>query len=59
MIKKTLKTGSSGSAGRVLVTSNKRSAINPGPSKEAMTKIERFEASSSRAEQRLGLIRLA
>jgi len=47
-----------GSTGRVLVEASKRNTINPGPSKEAVTKIERFEASTSRAEQRLGQIKL-
>lgn len=42
----------------VIVTGRKRDSINPGLSPETVSKIERYEAASQRAEQRLGTIRL-
>lgn len=42
----------------VIVCGKDRQAIKPGLSREAETKIERFEAASQRAELRLGTFRL-
>lgn len=56
--KKSVKTGAN-SAPDSFVAGARREAINPGPSKQAIERIERFERSSLRAEQRLGMTRLA
>jgi hypothetical protein len=60
LVKKNLKFATPGAATRVVVLRGKRrDSINPGLSEKAVTKIERYEASSQRAEQRLGTIRLS
>ncbi len=58
MTEKSIKTGANSSSG-VIVSVARKSVINPGPSKEAQAQIERFEERSLRAEQRLGMTRLA
>ena len=45
-------------APRIPVTGKDRDSINPGPSPEAIAKIERFEESSRRALSRLGTVML-
>lgn len=41
----------------VIVKGRDREVLNPGLSDKAIGKIERYEASSQRAEQRLGTVR--
>ncbi|WP_176500175.1 hypothetical protein [Sphingomonas sp. HMP9] len=42
----------------VILRGKDRDSVNPGLSEKAVSKIERYEMSSQRAEQRLGTIRL-
>lgn len=43
----------------VVLKGKRRDSVNPGLSDKAVNKIERYEAASQRAEQRLGMIRLS
>ena len=43
----------------VIVADSRKGVINPGLSSSAREQIQRFEESSRRAEQRLGMTRLA
>lgn len=58
MIKKSLAVAGRRSPSPVIVRGKDRQAIKPGLSREAESKIERFEAASQRAELRLGTFRL-
>lgn len=42
----------------VVLKGKRRDSVDPGLSTKAVNKIERYEAASQRAEQRLGMIRL-
>lgn len=57
LTKTKLKTGANSSSGSI-VSGSQLKVLNPGPSQQAMDRIERYEESSLRAEQRLGLTRL-
>ena len=57
LAKKSVRTGADNGSG-VFVKESRKDVINPGPSEKALSRIERFEESSQRAEQRLGMTRL-
>ena len=57
--KKSVRTASENEAVQLIVVrGSRRERLNPGLSATALAQIERYEASSARAEQRLGTIRL-
>lgn len=58
LTKKSVRTGANTTSG-VIISVSRKGVINPGPSKQAQARIECFEESSQRAEQRLGMTRLA
>lgn len=56
--KKLMFAGAEPAAPALVVSGRQRESISPGLSRKAVDKIERYEAASQRAEQRLGNIRL-
>lgn len=56
--KKSVRTGANSKSG-VIVEASRKSDLNPGPSGPARARIREIEESSQRAEQRLGMTRLA